>query len=35
MDRGFVPTVGLHDNSSAEEPYRLVATFKAGLRRRR
>jgi predicted ABC-type ATPase len=27
----LVPTVELYDNSSAEEPYRLVATFKAGL----
>lgn len=27
----FVPTVELYDNSSVEEPYRHVATFKAGL----
>ena len=26
----FVPTVELYDNSSVEEPYRLVATFRAG-----
>ena len=26
----FVPTVELYDNSSVEEPYRHVATFKAG-----
>lgn len=26
----FVPTVELYDNSSADEPYRLVAIFKAG-----
>jgi predicted ABC-type ATPase len=26
----FVPTVELYDNSSADEPYRHIATFKAG-----
>jgi predicted ABC-type ATPase len=26
----FVPTVELYDNSSAEDPYRLVAVFQAG-----
>lgn len=26
----FVPTVELYDNSSIDEPYRLVATFKNG-----
>jgi len=26
----FVPTVQLYDNSSIEEPYRLVATFRGG-----
>jgi predicted ABC-type ATPase len=26
----FVPTIQLYDNSSVEEPYQLMATFKAG-----